>query len=366
MMPVPMPRAPLDESLVREAARAVPSSDDIRFDLAGPDEYDQVEALSRSAPAGDVVTPLTARLITWFVDRNPAGRGFVVIARDRGRGAIVGHFVFYPWRLALRPSPGATPESVTAYLFVRLYVDPAWRRRGVFSAMTIFGLTVAEWLGARIAYTAPNPRSAGGFVKLGMSARGPLPFWARPATRLWDWVGGAGHGRVDVRRVRRFDEAMAVPDASTLPSTTLAWGRRDVATLNWRYTDRPDAAYAIRDISSAGVSIGYLVTRRMTIGGRQVLAVCDAWTRPDHVAGLRHGLRDALLDERGVRLAIAIGGTAAPTLATAYRRAGFIRCPTALLPQPVAIYGVTVGTTAPLALPESGAWHLTPYDWDVF
>lgn len=355
----------LDEALRRDAARSV-GRDDLLLDVAAPEAYADVEALSRSAPAGEVQSPLTVPLIEWFVDRNPFGQGFVVVARDPETGAMVGHFVFYPWPLATRAGPGAEAEALPAFLFVRLYVAPAFRRRGVFAAMTRYGLEIVARLGVGLAYTAPNPKSSAGFVKFGMVRRGPLPVWLRPATALWDWTGGPGPARVDVTRLARFESEFAVPVGDALPPATTVWTPRDAARLNWRYAERPDADYDIRALRQDGRFAGYLVTRVMSIGGRSVLVVCDAWTAPGRAGTIRAGLRAALAGAGAPRLALAIGGGASPELARAYRRAGFVRCPTALLPQPVVLFGTPVGHTHPAAVPELGSWHVTPVDWDVF
>ncbi len=105
----------------------------------------------------------------------------------------------------------------------------------------------------------------------------------------------------------------------------------------------------------------------MTIGDRQVMAVCDAWTEPASALALRAGLEDALAARRRSGLAIAVGGSAAPALRRAFRRAAFWRVPAPLLPQPISILGGGVGEPpAREDLPDEPAWHLTPYDWDVF
>jgi GNAT superfamily N-acetyltransferase len=359
--------AMIDEALRREAARAA-GRNDLILDVATPAEYGEVEALSRAAAAGEVMTPLTAPLIAWFVDRNPLGQGFVVIARDARTRDLVGHFVFYRWRLARRRAADGPATPVPAFLFVRLYVHPDHRRRGVFAAMTTFGLALARQLGGDLAYTAPNPRSSAGFVKFGMPRRGPLPFWARPAAALWDLAGGssAGGRGIDVQRRDRFAEDLAPPLAQWLPASTSWWSPRVAEVLNWRYADRPDVEYGIRDLLDRGVRVGYLVTRSMTIGGRRVVAVCDAWTAAGRAAALRAGLRDALAADPRARLAIAVGGAAAaPELGRAFRRAGFVRCPTRFLPQPVVIHATSLRAEAG-EVPDLDAWHLTPFDWDVF
>ena len=356
----------IDPAIVEAAERTL-GRKDLLVTIARPDEYAEIERLSRSAPTDEVQSPLTAELVEWFVDRNPCGPGFVVVARDPATREMVGHFVFYRWELARREAGGSV-VALPVFLYVRLFVDASVRRRGVFASMTTFGLELVKQLGVGLAYTAPNPHSAAGFVKFGMEARGPLPFWIRPGWRPWRWIGGLGPrgGQFQVRRRAAFDSTLETALARQTWPAASVWSPRDVARLNWRYVDRPDIDYEIRDLRVADRPVGYLVTRRMTIKGRSVLAVCDAWTEPEHVLALRAGLEDAMVPD-APQLVIAIGGSAAPALRSAFRRAGFLRCPTPLLPQPVAILGGGVGDPAVrVDLPVEPTWHLTPYDWDVF
>lgn len=360
----------LDEEAIRRAATVV-SRDDLRLSIARPDEYAEIEALSRTAPAQEMTTPLTAALITWMVDSNPCGRGFVVIARDAESGALLGHFVFYRWTLVHR-APDGNPSPLPAFLYVRLYVKPEARRRGVFSAMTRFGLDLVRQIGVGLAYTAPNPRSAAGFAKFGISRRGPLPFWLRPIVPGWRLLsGGARQRGVELERRSAFDDAFDdafdEPLATELPPTARYWSAHNAAQLNWRYRDRPDVAYEIRYLRTGGRLAGYLVTRRMTIGGRDVLAISDGWASPaaPHVLGV--GLDDALAAGPPVRVAIAIGAASVHSLRSAFLRAGLVPFPTRLLPQPLMIYGGAVdGSPSPSDLPQLDEWHVTPADWDVF
>lgn len=342
---------------------------DLIVATATPDDYVDIERVSRAADRAEVFSPLTAPLLEWFLDRNPCGRGFCVVARVPASGPIVGHFVFYRWTLRRRIA-GAVMD-VPAALYVRLYVDPAQRRRGIFAAMTQAGLERLASLGVPVAYTAPNPRSSQGFVKFGMQRIGPLPFRVRPALPGWLWIVGAHASprTVGVERRERFDDAFAAPFEANLPPDVVLWSPRTAAMLNWRYVDRPDASYEIRylvDVDRAQ-PVGYVVTRAMTIKGKAVVAVCDAWTAGGHEQALRVGTEDALRAHRGARGLVAIGASADPRMMHAFSGAGFVRCPTKLLPQPVVIFGGAVPSAREgVALPGDEAWYLTPYDWDVF
>jgi GNAT superfamily N-acetyltransferase len=343
--------------------RRASGSEDLVVDIAAPSEYAEIEAVSRAADRHEVFAPLTARLLRWFLDDNPSGQGFVVVARDRASHAIIGHFVFYRWVLRRQTAGGIT--DVPSALYVRLYVDRSFRRRGIFAAMTRFGLDRLASMGITMAYTAPNPRSSPGFIKFGMQHVGPVPFRLRPAMPGWRWLGGKPPRGISVERRDRFDATFDHAIEAALPPTVALWSSRSAALMNWRYPDRPDASYEIRYLTARTGAVGFIVTRRMAIKGQDVIALCDFWVAPGCEHALRVGVEDVLAHNRGVRAAIAIGTSAAPFLPQALARAGFVSVPAALLPQPVLLFGGAVGASE-LRLPPIHAWHVTPYDWDVF
>jgi GNAT superfamily N-acetyltransferase len=341
--------------------------DDLRITVALPDDYPDVEALSRAADSREVMTPLTASLIEWFVDRNPCGQGFVVVARSQPADDIVGYFLFYPWPVRRRETGGAA--TLPAFLYVRLYVAATHRRKGIFAAMTSFGVLLLERIGVRLAYTVPNPRSTAGFLKFGMTSAGTLPFWVRPAIPGWGAVFRLLRPAKGFTIERRpaFDGAVDDLFEADLPERIRYWGRRTSRLLNWRYVAHPGATYEIRYLLNAGRFAGFLVTRRMRIKGLRSLVICDFWV-PEALPGLlRAGVDDAMRAARPLHVVIAVGcGRGAPGRG-ALQRAGFILCPPVLLPQPVAVIGGGIGAPPNrVELPSTGEWHLTPYDWDVF
>lgn len=353
------------ETMVRQAAARL-GRQDIIVTIARPDEYAHVEALSRAADPAEMKTVLTADVIAWFVDQNPCGRGFVVVAREPSTLAVIGYFLFYPWLLQRRRE--RQPDLLPTFLYVHLYVAPASRRRRVFAAMTSFGLDLAAQLGVGLAYTVPNPRSAPGFLKFGMTQAGLLPFWVRPTLPWWGWVAAAGHRTegLTVLRGTGFDVDLPAIDLM-LPETATVWSPRTAEHLTWRFLRRPDCEYEIRFVHRDRLAVGCVVTRRMRIKRFRTLVVCDAWFSGASPDPFRVAIEDALRSGERVDLAIAFGGNTSAPYRRALRRAGFMVCPAFLQPQPVAVIGGGVGGPGQcVELPGLSSWHMTPYDWDVF
>ncbi len=336
--------------------------------IANPAEYAEVEALARVADRDEIFERLTAHLLSWFVDENPAGPGFLVVARSSSDQAVVGHFLFYANTLLIAGRDGGV-EACPSYLYVHLYVAPAFRRLGVFAAMFAFGQTVLARMGVRFAYTVPNPRSSPGFVKFGVPLLGALPVRMAPAWASWEALvrfAAPGNAGVDVERTQVFDGDM-VKAAGTRPTTAVR-GARTVDLLAWRFLRRPGTNYGIWRVHRRGTAAGYVVTRVLTIRTHRVLAICDlALDRLDAgsvaqiVRHVRRGTTEA------VDLVMLQGGPREPASRRALLRAGLVHVPDRLLPQPVAVFGgepARPGSTS--GLPLLHQWELTPCDWDVF
>lgn len=363
MSPMLAPRSlPLDE-IAAGFCRT-----DLMVSLATPGEYAEIETLSRAADPRDVYLPLTAAAIAWFVDANPHGPGFVVIARATESRAIVGHFLFYATTLV--HTVDGLDREIPSYLYVHLYVAPEYRRKGVFAMMFAFGLEVLSRMGIRFAYTVPNPRSSLGFVKFGVPWLGTLPCWMAPVAAAWRGLAAItswGNPAVTVERVNAFDER-------TLPAPSTAGvvrGVRTADTLNWRFARRPGVDYGVWRVTRAAEtgSGGYVVTRAMTIQRYRVLAVCDvAFDRWD-AALIRCTLGAIARHSADQRCSLVMfqGGSPDPAFGRALWRAGLVHVPTRFLPQPVAVLGGDPQQRGSAGgLPPVDQWTLTPRDWDVF
>jgi hypothetical protein len=170
---------------------------------------------------------------------------------------------------------------------------------------------------------------------------------------------------VTAQRVDRFDESMA---ASGRPAAGVR-GWRSPAFLNWRFTDRPGAQYAIFRVEHASGAIGSIVARVLDIQKYRVITVCDLALEPFDAPTIRAALADVqrqLTAERA-DLVMLQGGPSDARSRRALARAGLVRVPDRFLPQPVAVFGDVPGTRGSDAgLPPLADWCLTPCDWDVF
>lgn len=362
------------------AGLCIPSADAAYYvTVAAPEDYGAVDALSAGADRSEVTFPLTTATIRWLVDDNPAGPGFLVVARQRADDAVVGYFLFYPKRLMVRAAPGDDPSPRMAYLYVRLFVAREYRRRGVFTAMTRYGLRLLAELGVRFAYTVPNPQSTPGFEKLGIGRLGTVPFWVSPS----GWLGmpltlvAAAVSTVTRRRVEvvpgaRFDERHEALAAEAPPTGAAVWGARSLAELRWRFESRASPSYELWNLMADGSLVGYVVGRRLAIRSTQTTVVCDTWIDDRHGHALGP-VMSALRSRPGAsarQLLIAMCGGGRTGTVTAQLGAGMLPVPQRLLPQPVVVLGGPVEgsvASAPWMRPRGLAhWFVTPYDWDVF
>jgi GNAT superfamily N-acetyltransferase len=340
---------------------------DFYLTLASPADYPAVEALSTAAAREEVAIPLGAATIEWLVDKNPQGQGFLVLARSTSDAQIVGHFLFYAKAMEFRERGGKEAAPLTAYLCVYLFVAPHYRRRGLFDQMTAFGVGLLQRTGLSLVYTVPNPRSAPGFLKFGMTSLGTIPFrigWAgkwkigllaRRAVKAVERRDGFGHQLIALQHPMRSRQA-------------LMWGQRNIELLDWRYRDRPEVDYGIWRLNEGGRADGYLVTRRMTIMNFETLVLCDFWLEQPSTAALNKLIAAALAAEhgRGANLVITMAGSPDTKMGSALWRAGLIRLPQRLLPQPVVVIGGFIDDGGRSAVPSVKSWLSTPYDWDVF
>lgn len=153
------------------------------------------------------------------------------------------------------------------------------------------------------------------------------------------------------------------------PRRAVMWGKRDANLLNWRYRDRPDVDYGIWCLGENDRNRGYLVTRKMTIMNYETPVLCDFWLEPPAAGGLNKMIAAALTADHGrdASLVITMAGSPDTSLGSALWRAGLIRLPQRLLPQPVVVIGEFIDDPMDRQLlPKVEDWPATPFDWDVF
>ena len=207
---------------------------------------------------------------------------------------------------------------------------------------------------------------------------GTVPFLATPIARLGapsravtGPIARAIAGRARIEPAPGFDERHAEVTAEHAPPRRV-WGSREVAELRWRFQRRPGVPYEIWNLVEKDRLVGFAVTRRMEIGQRDTLVVCDSWARDSSTAMIPALLDRILGGAAGERpdLAIVIASPTGTTGPRALLAAGMAPVPQRFLPQPVAVIGGPMQADRPadswLRTGGLSEWHVTPYDWDVF
>ncbi|MCB0983579.1 MAG: GNAT family N-acetyltransferase [Ilumatobacter sp.] len=138
---------------------------------AGPGEEAAAIALCQQVlgHADDAAWPA---LFQWKHRENPFGTSPMWVAVDDGR--IVAVRVFMRWQFR---HAGRVIDAVRA---VDTATDPAYQGKGLFTALTLQGLSELEAEGVEMVFNTPNTQSRPGYLKMGWQVVGRL----RPAMNL--------------------------------------------------------------------------------------------------------------------------------------------------------------------------------------
>lgn len=221
------------------------------------------------------VDPVRARLNAWkwqFLN-NPAGPGFIALAKDQGR--IVGQYAAIPVRMLV---DGV--ETLCGYSCDTM-VHPRYQGQGVFTGLArqVYAHMESEH-GITMVWGFPNKNSMPGFTRsLGWRRVGDL--LARVGFTSFSALLKAGSSpRLD----RGWEEAPM--ERLSLQFDPL-WEAhrplegiiqvRDRAYLQWRYLDLPDFGYKVFGLFKSGRLAGYYTLRVQWISGLKVCVLVDCF-----------------------------------------------------------------------------------------
>ena len=115
--------------------------------LAGPEDRLAIEAaVAERLPGVDV-----ARRHRWLYEENPHGPALTWIARDGATGQVAGMTSFFPRCIV------AQGREVTAAMGGDCYVRPAFRRRGIASALHGASRRDMSRFGIEVKFGTPTP-----------------------------------------------------------------------------------------------------------------------------------------------------------------------------------------------------------------
>lgn len=261
------------------------------IDIRRADEHDRDSILALwEAADGPAKRALRERFWDWRWRRRPGSAGYQgVIALEGARA--VGSMACAPAGLHVRGRPVAATWEFESI------VHPGYRRHGVMSRL----LAAAAEFGCGLAKDTSEPM---------LAARLKAGFRTLPASGYWErtlshegrlrratgaLIGGALRPLADIAVPALPQPALPVEahdgpfdarfDAlwEAVASGYDAIGRRDAACLQWRFRDRPDAAYRVLTLAgpSGGSLRGYAVCRAMERRQRRRGILSDLLTGRD-------------------------------------------------------------------------------------
>jgi GNAT superfamily N-acetyltransferase len=152
----------------------------------------------------------------WFYERNPVRPSIALQAVEDGEVVGLAALSFVRMLIEGEEQEIAMPVHVATH--------PAYRERGIFSALETENERRARELGIRLMLTVPNSSSGPIFLRrLGWTTLEPLRLWAAVPTTRW---------RSRAARVERFGP---IPGTAAARTALI----RDDAWLNWRFGEAP-------------------------------------------------------------------------------------------------------------------------------
>ena len=327
--------------------------------------------------------PVTAAGLAWRYDHNPHGASISLLSRPAGGEGVCG-YACSP-RLALARGEESTLATVGETGDVMTH--PAWRKRGLFSALDQAAMRRALELGWPLVFGLPNRRSAHIFLQLGWERIGTVRPWTfvlradgraragrRPDGRWRALLAplAARAGRAGRKKLAAAAAGLAIRALETFPVEVQDLSRaverrhgfmvrRDKAYLEWRFLQSPSRLHRCLGVfDGAGAFAGYAVVQLPREDGVGYLVDVLAPEPSARAAAIEAGL--AALESAGASL---VRATALEGSAWARELAGCGFQP----PRPdnhltVILHALQPAHPLVAAARDSAGWHFTDGDRD--
>jgi len=229
--------------------------------------------------------------------QNPAGQALSLVASLKDDGRIVGHLAAVPIDLKV----GGFTRKL--FFLVDSVVDPTYQGRGVHAALTVtISNKVCDQADGLVG-GLPNTPAYGPNLKMGGTQIFTMPIYFKVLD--WPAVVRAGlqsnflariagllarpfqqkrsfekSGPFALDEVQRFDGNLDELWNRVAPRFGIC-AKRISNLLNWRYFERPSAAYTVFSISSDQSWLGYIVVRSLDKWGLRLGTIVDLFFDPD-------------------------------------------------------------------------------------
>jgi hypothetical protein len=212
------------------------SAPDLTIRLAGDDDLAAIVGVGTAALGWDPTEP-NLELFGWKHVHNVFGPSPIWLAE--ADGVLAGYRSFMRWELTT-----GTGEVLRAVRAVDTATHPDFRRRGIFSNLTMHGVEAMTAEGVDLVFNTPNTQSRPGYLKLDWVDVGRLPLWIRPtglgavsrlrgartAADKWSLPSDVGES---AQAALDDDELPALLESQPLRSGLAT--RLDLDVLTWRY-----------------------------------------------------------------------------------------------------------------------------------
>ncbi|MDI6798256.1 MAG: GNAT family N-acetyltransferase [Desulfatibacillaceae bacterium] len=294
----------------------------------------------------------------WQFENNPAGKGFIRLAWNKGR--VIGQYAAIPVRLLVDNRP------VLAAFSCDTMIDPAYRGKGLFVQLANELYDDLAQAGIDLVWGFPNSSSMPGFTRrLGWKKICPLPFFGGFSS-YFDLAG------LFAKKIFRSNPAAFGPVGRFGPEHDALWKEnapkkgivqvKDSAWCNWRYMDRYEFGYEALEIPGAnGLPEAFFVLRRQFFRKIPVCVLVDFF--PFSAASKKNG-RLIALAAANIMKSPAIAAAFSPALWPAARKLGLFKAPGLVSPKKIHLAArFSPALSGPLANPS--AWFCALSDTDL-
>ena len=220
----------------------------------------------------------------WQYLDNPDGEAIVITAKDDEKNnCIIGIESILPMNLMINQ------KIVKASLSCNSYIDPNYRKKGIFSKLISFAKNESTINDISCIYGVANDNSFNLFRKKNSHEISDLPILFRPMRlsnyfsfpisnflHLFDniWKIKKNYNSNIVQFNDYFDESFEVLCKKVNERIPII-KHRTKEYLNWRYKDHPTREYKTFVLKENSILEGYIVTRKTNLNGKSIGVIVD-------------------------------------------------------------------------------------------
>jgi len=355
--------------------------EDIYFELNDSSNIKELIELAKTYyKSGDIINP---DYIEWQYLKNPFGKPFMVLTREKAKNELVGQYLVIPQEYKINNKI----EKGTLSLNTLTRED--FRGRGLFTKMALKTYEECANKNHNITVGFPNQQSYPGFVKkLNFKYIGDVPLLVKPLKPLKIFINKlkkqekhGGEISIDLKKhistnliIDTFsieqDKEKYLSFWQDYSEQNIVQVNKSIEYLKWRYLDIPTRNYKIIKLEKDNKIIGLTIIRGENTLGSKTALIMDLMLlnnkefNSDNNMFLKY-LTKILKQNKIELLACLISANSYEN--TMLKKNKFIKVPQKILPQPIPyIVRINKEFEGMDKLENLNNWHLCFGDYDVF